>query len=43
VEDEISFYDSLFLAAADQEEMSLLTLDIKLYEKAEAKRDIRVI
>jgi predicted nucleic acid-binding protein len=40
VEDKTSYYDSLFLAAAEREEMPLLTLDRKLYEKAKAKRDV---
>jgi predicted nucleic acid-binding protein len=43
VEDKTSYYDSLFLAAAQEEEMPLLTLDRKLYEKAKAKRDVRLV
>jgi predicted nucleic acid-binding protein len=43
VEDKTSYYDSLFLAAAEREEAPLLTLDRKLYEKAKAKRDVRVV
>jgi predicted nucleic acid-binding protein len=43
VENKISYYDSLFLAAAQEEEMPLLTLDKKLYEKVKAKRDVRII
>jgi len=43
VEDRISYYDSLFLAAAEREGIPLITLDQKLHEKAKAKRDVRLI
>ncbi len=43
VDDKISYYDSLFLAAAEREEIPLMTLDQKLQEKAKAKRDVRLI
>ena len=43
VEDKVSYYDSLFLAAAEREGIPLLTLDQKLQEKAKAKRDVRLI
>jgi predicted nucleic acid-binding protein len=43
VENKTSYYDSLFLAAAEKEEMPLLTLDKKLYEKAKAKKDVRLV
>ena len=43
VENKTSYYDSLFLAAAQEEEMPLLTLDRKLFEKVKAKRDVRII
>ena len=43
VEDRISYYDSLFLAAAEREGIPLMTLDQKLQEKAKAKRDVRLI
>ena len=43
VEDKTSYYDSLFLAAAQEEEMPLLTLDRRLYEKAKSKRDVRLV
>lgn len=43
VEDKISYYDSLFLAAAEREGIPLMTLDQKLHEKAKAKRDIRLV
>ena len=43
VDDKISYYDSLFLAAAEREGIPLITLDQKLHEKAKAKRDIRLI
>jgi predicted nucleic acid-binding protein len=40
---ETSYYDSLFLAAAQEEEMPLLTLDRKRYEKAKANIDVRLV
>mgnify|MGYP003589217133 FL=1 len=43
VEDKVSYYDSLFLAAAEREGIPLMTLDQKLHEKAKAKRDIRLV
>lgn len=43
LEDKIDFYDSLFLAAAMREQVPLLTLDRKLYEKMKEKRDVRMI
>jgi predicted nucleic acid-binding protein len=43
VENKTSYYDSLFLAAAQEKEMPLLTLDRKLYEKVKAKRDVRLV
>lgn len=43
VENRTSYYDSLFLAAAQEKEAPLLTLDRKLYEKVKAKRDVRLI
>jgi len=43
VEDRISYYDSLFLAAAEREGIPLITLDQKLHEKAKAKKDVRLI
>lgn len=43
VEDKISYYDSLFLAAAEREGIPLMTLDQKLQEKAKEKRDVRLI
>jgi predicted nucleic acid-binding protein len=43
VENKTSYYDSLFLAAAVKEEMPLLTLDRKLYEKAKANMDVRLV
>jgi predicted nucleic acid-binding protein len=43
VENKTSYYDSLFLAAAQGEEIPLLTLDRKLYEKVKAKRDVRMV
>jgi predicted nucleic acid-binding protein len=38
-----AFYDSLFLAAAEREEVTLLTLDKKMYEQARAKRNVQMI
>ncbi len=43
VEDRIAFYDSLFLAASERENVPLLTLDRKLYEKAKGKREVQMI
>jgi len=43
LENRISFYDSLFLAAARREEVSLLTLDKKMYEKAKATGNVQMI
>jgi predicted nucleic acid-binding protein len=42
IEDRVSFYDALFLAAADKEHVPLFTLDKKLHEKVQAKRNIRL-
>ncbi|MEM2925073.1 MAG: type II toxin-antitoxin system VapC family toxin [Methanocellales archaeon] len=43
VSDEITIYDSLFIAASEREKVSLLTTDKKLYEKLEGKRNIKLI
>lgn len=43
VNSKVAFYDALFLAAADREQVPLLTLDKKLYNKAKANRDVRLI
>lgn len=43
VVDKTSFYDSLFLAGAEREGVPLLTLDKNLYEKAKAKREVRMV
>ena len=43
VENRTTFYDSLFLAAAERENVPLYTLDKKLYEKVKAKRDVRMV
>lgn len=43
VEDRIAFYDSLFLAAAKREQVPLLTLDRKLYEKTKGKWNILLV
>ncbi len=41
--DKVSFYDSLFLAAAEKERVSLLTLDKKLYDRVKETRDVRLV
>lgn len=38
VEDGISFYDSLFLAASEREKVPLMTMDRRLCKKVSAKR-----
>jgi predicted nucleic acid-binding protein len=38
-----TFYDCLFLAAADQEKVPLLTLDRKMYESAKAKFSVMML
>ncbi len=43
VETKIAFYDSLFLALSEKEQVPLLTLDRKLYEKAKGKREVQMI
>ncbi|MGA9097739.1 MAG: type II toxin-antitoxin system VapC family toxin [Methanotrichaceae archaeon] len=43
VENKTTFYDSLFLAAAEIEKVPLLTLDKKLFDKVKANKDIRLI
>ncbi len=43
LEDKTTFYDSLFLAAAEKEQVPLLTLDKKLYEKVKLNRNVRMI
>ncbi len=43
VQEKVSFYDSLFLAAAEQESVPLLTLDKKLYDKVKESRDVRLV
>ncbi len=43
VQDKVSVYDSLFLAAAESEGAPLLTLDKKLYERVKEKRDVRLV
>lgn len=43
VKSNIAFYDALFLAAAEKEQVPLLTLDKKLYAKAKANRDVRLM
>ena len=43
LETKTTFYDSLFLAAADQENVPLLTLDKKMYRSAKAKFNVQML
>lgn len=43
VQDRVSFYDSLFIAAAERERVPLLTLDKKLYDRMKETRDVRLV
>ncbi len=43
LENKTTFYDSLFLAAAEKEQVPLLTLDKKLYEKVKINRDVQMV
>ena len=43
LENKTTFYDSLFLAAAEQEKVPLLTLDKKMYEAAKAKGNVQML
>lgn len=43
IENKTTFYDSLFLAAAEEEQVPLMTLDKKLYDKVKANEDVRLI
>ncbi len=43
LEAKTTFYDSLFLAAAEESQVRLLTLDRKLYEKAKLTRNMQLI
>ena len=43
VENKTTFYDSLFLAAAEKERVPLYTLDKKMHEKVKAKRDVQMV
>lgn len=43
LEDKTTFYDSLFLAAAEKEQVPLLTLDKKLYEKVKLNRNVQMV
>jgi len=38
-----AFYDSLFLAAAEESQVPLLTLDRRLYERAKLTRNVQLI
>lgn len=43
VMDKTTFYDSLFLAAAEKERVPLLTLDKKLYDRVKETRDVHLV
>jgi len=43
VKTKTTFYDSLFLALAEKEQVPLLTLDKRMYEKAKDKMDVQLI
>jgi predicted nucleic acid-binding protein len=43
VENKVAFYDSLFLALAKREQVPLLTLDRKLYEKVMDRMNVQLI
>lgn len=43
VENNVAFYDALFLAASVSEQVPLLTLDRKMYEKVKGKMNVRLI
>jgi predicted nucleic acid-binding protein len=43
LENNTTFYDSIFLAAAEQEEVPLLTLDKKMYLAAKEKNNVQMI
>ncbi len=43
VENKVTYYDSLFLAAAEKENAPLYTLDKKMYEKAKSKIDVKMV
>ena len=43
VKSKIAFNDALFLAAAEKEQVPLLTLDKKPYSKAKSDRDVRLM
>jgi predicted nucleic acid-binding protein len=43
LENNTTFYDSFFLAAAQQENVPLLTLDKKMYMAAKAKNNVLML
>ena len=43
LETKATFYDSLFLAASEQEKVPLITLDRKMYELAKAKYNVQML
>lgn len=43
IEDKITIYDSVFIAASESEKVPLLTTDRKLYEKIKSKRNVKLI
>lgn len=43
LETKATFYDSLFLAASEQEKVPLITLDRKMYQSAKAKYSVQML
>jgi predicted nucleic acid-binding protein len=43
IADNITVYDSLFIAAAERKNVPLLTLDGRLFGKVKSKRNVRVV
>ena len=43
LETKATFYDSLFLAASEQEKVPLITLDRKMYQLAKAKYNVQML
>lgn len=43
IENNVAFYDALFLAASIREQIPLLTLDKKMYDKVNGKANVRLI
>jgi predicted nucleic acid-binding protein len=43
LETKATFYDSLFLAASEQEKVPLITLDRMMYQLAKAKYNVQML